>query len=402
MRKAIFTLLIACGGGDAPDDALEAPPDCDARPLAFPTARGEVAGAWDAGRGRMVFFGGDHGTPQNCQAQTDFVGETWAFHTDCDSFEEIVTSPSPPARGRHVAAPDEARGRMIVHGGRFREGTSGEYTLRGDTWAFDFAADTWERLAGPNGGPSPRTNHVGVVIGDRFVIHGGNDSADGASFRPLGDTWALDLTTNTWSQLPTTGDVGARLFHAGATDGRRLYVYSGGDENAFFGPFFSGLWALDLETLAWSRLHAGGGGAPLGRIWANLVYDADGHRLLLWGGHDDGALGNNNEMWSFDLLGGGWKLLRGGDLPNNTSGGLCDFPHDFTLVDLGSPERRNANVGALTHDGELLIFGGKTDCGLIDDVWGWSISDGRWTLRSRATEGESCVRAYDDCTTHCF
>ena len=50
----------------------------------------------------------------------------------------------------------------------------------------------------------------------------------------------------------------------------------------------------------------------------------------------------------------------------------------------------------------VLLFGGKTDCGIVDDLW--SYSDGGWQKLQRATEGEVCLRWRDDpdrCTSLC-
>ena len=53
-------------------------------------------------------------------------------------------------------------------------------------------------------------------------------------------------------------------------------------------------------------------------------------------------------------------------------------------------------------DGQLWIFGGKTDCGIINDVWSFSSSSETWTEQSPATSGEICLRAYAECETMCF
>lgn len=392
-------LLVACK--DTPTDTAPPAVDCSTRPIGLPSARGEVSGVWDEARGRLVFFGGDEGTPVDCTSRTDFVGETWAFATDCDNFEPLAVDAGPPARGRHATALDAERGWMIVHGGRFRDGTSGTYTLYDDTWALDLATDTWTQLG--EEGPGERTNHTAVVSGGRYIVFGGNESRDGASFRPLGDTWALDLDTRTWTELDTTGDdPGERLFHAAAlsADGGTMYVYGGGDERAFTGPFFGDLFALDLATNTWTELHDGRGDAPNPRIWPGL-HAVDGG-LLLWAGHDDGALGNTNELWRFDLGSGAWTQLSEGDVINAGANGFCDFPADFVTPDLSAPERRNAGVSAITGAGELIVFGGKTDCGLINDVWTWDPGSGAWTSRSKATTGEICERAFAECSTMCY
>ena len=301
-----------------------------------------------------------------------------------------------------AAALDEAGGRMIIHGGRFRNGDSGDYTLYGDTWAFDFEAETWTKLAGPSGGPSKRGNHGAVVAQDALFVFGGNDSPNGAVFSPLNDTWRLDLGTLQWSRFETTNKPPARLYPAVATDGDRMYVYGGGDENALFGTgFFPDLWALDLATGEWTELNDGSGNAPVDRFWAGLEHDPNGNRLVLFGGHDSGNLGNTNQVWAFDLTTEQWSSILEGDTYNSPANGQCDFPADFTTVDDASPERRNAGV-VTRGDDALIIFGGKTDCGNANDVWALDLATDTWTEWSRATMGEVCLRANQTCSSMCF
>jgi hypothetical protein len=373
--------------------------DCSDRPIALPSARGEIEGAWDAARGRMLIFAGDQGTPVQCMSQTEFVGDVWAFHTDCDNFEQLQGAAGMSPRGRYALAVDELRERVLIHGGRYRAGTSGTYTLYDDLWAYELATDTWTMLPA---GATPRANHTAVVVDDTLLVYGGNESTDGLAFLPLGDTWAFDLASETWAQVQTSNDPPARLFHA-ATAGPAGYmmVYGGGDENAFVGPFFNDLWALELATGMWSLINPGDPGMAA-RTWADMLFDADGSRLLLWGGHDDTQLGNTNHIWQYDLNQGGWSQLELGDVYNAPANGFCDFPADFVAPDLDAPERRNAGAAVLTDAGELLIFGGKTDCGIINDVWSWSLADGTWTERSAATVGEICLRAFGQCQTMCF
>lgn len=394
----IWILAVVACTKDTTDTAPE-PVDCSTRALEVPSPRGEAAGVWDAERGRMVFFGGDEGTPVECRSQTEFVSETWAFHPDCDNFEQLGTD-GPPTRGRMAAALDSVGQQMIIHGGRTREGTSGTYTLHDDTWAFDLATDTWRLVT--EDGPGARTNHVAEAHDGIVYLYGGNNSRDGASFRVLEDLWSLDTSTGTWTEISDRNDPGARLFHAStmSDDGGTLYVYGGGDEGAFFGPFFGDLWALDLGTMEWTLLDDGSSSdAPAGRIWPDLWFQ-DGD-VWMFGGHDDGSLGNTNEVWRYDLDGGGWALQHGGDEQTAGANGFCDFPADFVDPDLDAPERRNASVGVYTGDDVgFLVFGGKTDCGIINDAWSWS--DGAWTERSTATAGEICLRAFAECSTMCF
>ncbi|MFT5460333.1 MAG: hypothetical protein ACI9K2_006852 [Myxococcota bacterium] len=381
----------------ATDDGVSV--DCDAIAVDYPSARSELSGVWDPKKRRMVMFGGDVGMPVQCIPAPNFVDETWAFYPDCGSFEEVVTGDAPRKRGRHVSAYDAVGNRMIIHGGRFRAESSGLYTLFDDTWALDLATDTWSKLS--SGGPGARTNHAGVAGNGTFYVMGGNASEDGGFFQPLDDTWALDLATGEWTELATKNNPEARLFHAGALspDGGTLYAYGGGDEGAFLGPFFGDLWALDLASLKWSRLHNGNGKAPLARIWPNLIALDD--RLVLWAGHDDGSLGNTNEVWAFDLASASWERQHKGDEQTNDAFGFCDFPADFTEPDTSLPERRNAGVAVATDDGQMILFGGKTDCGIINDAWSMSLTDYSFTMHVRATAGEICLRAYQECSSMC-
>ena len=380
--------------------------DCSGRPIAVPSARGEIDGVWDADHGRMLIFAGDEGTPVMCMSQTEFISEVWAFHPDCDNFEQLAPSTTLPPRGRHAVALDQAHGRALIHGGRYRAGTSGAYTLYDDLWAFDFATDSWTELPSA-GGPSARSNHVAVVSGDHLIVYGGNASTDGLSFIPLGDTWAFDLEAETWTQVSTTNDPSARLFHTATVEPATgiLLMFGGGDANAFVGPFFRDLWALELAPDAasgtWTMLDNGLPGPP-GTTWADLVWDDAGQRVVLWAGHDDGALGNTNTIWTWPLVGNGWTQAEVGDVQSAPANGFCDFPVDFVVPDLDAPERRSAGATVVTDSGELLVFGGKTDCGQVNDVWAWSLSEQTWTERSPATGGEICLRAFANCQTMCF
>ncbi len=167
------------------DTDSETPVDCDSRPLELAPPRGEVGGVWDAAKGRMVFFAGDQGLPNNCITQTDVIGDTWAFHPDCDNFEQLSVGSGPVSRARHGVAYDADGNRMIVHGGRFREGTSGTYEVLDDIWAFDLSTDTWTELPS-SGGPAARHSHATWVSGGKLYVYAGNGSNDGAFYQAPG------------------------------------------------------------------------------------------------------------------------------------------------------------------------------------------------------------------------
>ena len=409
IRLCPLAIVLACSGDKTSDDTAggagaTAVVDCSDITLTVPSPRGEQDGIWDAGKGRLVFFGGDEGMPENCISSPTFVGETWAFNADCDDFELLDAGSGPDARTRQAVALDATRNRMIIHGGRSREASSGNYDLFDDLWAFDLASDSWKELDAKDG-PRARVNHTMVVAGDTLFLYGGNTSSSGTSYKPSAELWTLDLESLEWNLVEDDAAPDARLFHSMAVsdDGKKAWVYGGGDENAFTGPFFGDLWELDLASLDWTQVNKGKGGAPDARIWADLVYTGASDSLLLWGGHDDGTLGNTNQVWEYDLDKDEWSELREGDIQNASAGGFCDFPPDFVDIDPDSPERRYAGVGVWSGT-DLVIFGGKTDCGQANDVWSYALAGGAWTQRSSATFGEACLRTTPeaDCQSLCY
>ncbi len=392
-----FLTLAACKGTKI---------DCDDYGLDIPSVRGELTAAWDEERDRMVFFGGNDDVPENCEfGATNFRADTWEYSRTCNAFREIPVEQAPPPRGRHATTSDGER--MYMGFGRYRDGRSGAYELKNDLWAFDFRTDTWELLS-DGAGPAPRSNTAFVYLDGKIWMFGGNTSSDGGFFEPRRDLWYFDLETRTWTWVDAPNGPSRRLFHAMATDGEMIYVYGGGDENAFLGPFLDDLWAYDPETNQWTEmLHGGpdpnGPAKPLDRFWANLEYDPVLDALILFGGHDNTELGNTNQVYHYSLSEGRWYRDRIGDEFNTPGNGFCDFPADFVTIDVESPERRNAGASVMTGDGKMLIFGGKTDCGLINDVWSYDVATTTWTELSPATSGQACLRANQaGCTTLCY
>jgi hypothetical protein len=80
---------------------------------------------------------------------------------------------------------------------------------------------------------------------------------------------------------------------------------------------------------------------------------------------------------------------------NKPANGFCDFPADFTVVDMEAPERRNAHVFVYASGScpSVLTSMGKTDCGASDDVFRWRFDTEVWEELTVAREGEMCLRA---------
>jgi hypothetical protein len=377
---------------------------------ASPSGRSDFALVADAPRQRLVLYGGDPGFGQNCQSSPQFDGETWFFDPQCNSWSKFAGA-SPPPRTRHTAVVDTQRQRLVIFGGRYRAGASGNYTVFNETWALDFTAldgaGLWVPLQPTGTAPPGLANATAVYDAtfDRMLVFGGNTSANGLAFTPEARLWVLDFTANTWAELmPATATrPPARLFHGMALDTQRnrLVVFSGGDANAFTGPFLGDLWSFDLATRIWSPLTATGS-TPANRIRPSLALDSARDRMLLFGGHDDGQLGERNDLSALALAAPAWTTLRPGDTLNQPGAGFCDFPANFTTPDLGSPERREAH-GFAELGSRFYLVGGRSDCGVMADVWSFEPAAGSWKELKPPFTGTSCARSGKlNCTTLCF
>jgi hypothetical protein len=137
---------------------------------------------YDAGRGRIVVFGGMGTGPPGKPGPA--LGDTWEY----DGKGWIRRDgPAPPPRFSPGIAYDSKRGLVIIFGGL------GEKGFLGDTWGWD--GSSWKQLA--SNGPEPRA--MGYLAydkrRDRVVMFGGRKGWPNGD---LGDTWEWDGTS--WRQ----------------------------------------------------------------------------------------------------------------------------------------------------------------------------------------------------------
>lgn len=371
-----------------------------------PGVRSEHTAVLDETGEQVVVYGGSTAVPVDCDIpEAAFVDEVWLFDEPCRTWRNATPkSEGPGARGRHMAAWDAASRRMFIFGGRSTgSGTSSSYTLRNDLWAWDAAAESWQSVHdGAEVAPTPRfSGALGYdAPGDALWLFGGDAAASGASSDPLDDTWRFDFASAEWTEVDAGAGPAARLQPAYAVDtlGERLLVFGGADERRFQldATYFADLWALSFSGSRWDELDSGRG--PEGRFFSSAVFAVD--QFVVFAGHDGGALGNRNDLWKFDDL-GGYRLVAAGDTVKNSSAGFCDFPADFAAVDLAQPERRNA-FGFASGAGRAWMFGGKTDCGAVDDMWKLDLETLAWKEVVTARSGEVCLRRTDgDALSQC-
>jgi N-acetylneuraminic acid mutarotase len=355
----------------------------------------EHSAVYDPEQRSMLVFGGTPSVHVNCApSEVTFLDDLWAYDDRCGRWRRSdSTGPSP--RARHMAAFGD--GRMWVFGGRFRAGTSGYYQLYYDLWTYDPQSDTWREMPTPGQRPTARINGTLVYDDARssLWLMGGNQSEHGNNYLPTNDVWSYSAVEERWEQHNTSVGPAPRFFHASALDSSRdrLVVFGGADAATISAGtgYFRDLWALGLESLDWEELSDGSGG-PAGRFSPQLVFETSSAAYLLFGGHDDGDLGNRNDTWSFDPTNERWSAVAGEDSLLSGAADACEDSADLAEVDPSLPERRHSHtVVWSTPCQHALLFAGKTDCGSADDLWRWAATG--WNERDPAREGEVCRRA---------
>ncbi len=385
-------------GGDADVDGGAV--DCTGRPTESPNPRGEVEGIYDEVNNRLVVFGGNTSSPVMCAPVYTQTNEIWAFELDCNNWQRLDSTGGPGNRSRTAIAVDTMRNRMIVFGGMDGDPFSGA-TRFDEVWAFDLSTDTWAEVTTTGAGPIAKGYAVAAydAAKDRLLVHGG----DPGGFNGVNEMHALDLATNTWTEISGGTTPSARLYHGVTWHGNEMFIFGGAGG---FGAetYTNDVWAFDATTDTWREVHSGAGAdAPLERFGADIWSDEATGRMLAFGGHDATDLGNSNDVLAYDYAAGTWSSVRPGDTLNGVALGRCDFPNDFTLPEEGmpTPERRHSGVGTQSATRAFITMG-KTDCGIINDVWALDFATGTWELLRTPTGGEACNRSGSTtCSTLC-
>lgn len=313
--------------------------------------------AYDAGRARVVLYGGSY---YNAAAQTVLsLGDTWEWDgaTWTERYPVGSLPPAPPWLFKHAMAYDAAHGRIVLHS-------------ISSIWEWDGTAWTEQLAAGP--GPASLDNDmVYDVAHSRIVVV------------DHGKTWLWDGPE--WTQFTVTdaspgGRYGAAMAYdaqrsrivlfggdvAGATDtwewdgttwtertpgshppccGKMVYD-AGHDRTLLYGG--SETWEWDGTD--WTQLTPAHSPPPPVRHGHAMAYDAARHRVVLFGGQSGGKpLG---DTWEWD--GTDWIQTA--------------------LVGPSPPARYDHAMAYDERRGRVLLFGGQ-DSTRRNDTWEWDGSN---------------------------
>lgn len=367
-------------------------------PILRPSARHHHGLVYDSSADRVILFAGAGATSTN---------DTWAYHLATDTWTEMSPPSAPSRRVGHRLAYDSQSDRILLFGGRFLFGGG---AVNNETWAYDAGADTWTPLTAPAPRPSARAFHSLVyhTESDRVILFGGNERTVSGSFESNGETWAFDRNLNRWTNMTPTPSPSPRDAYAMAYDNQsdRVILFGGigpvGGTEVFSGE----TWAYNWSANAWTnRLPSG---SPPARLGAQMAYDTQANRMILFGGHDETV--QFADTWSYDFGANAWTELAPSTGPSSrafhtmvydeasarvvlfggqfsTGSTLVYYNDTWTYnsqtnawVEMNppsSPPTRSAHAAAYdSHSDRVLMFGGDPGG---DDTWAYDLNGNAWT-----------------------
>jgi hypothetical protein len=230
--------------------------------------------------------------------------ETWAYDIDTGVWENRHPTVQPPTRWGSMMIYDPKADRVLLYGGaNFAEGVAcgfcAETTVLGDLWAYDYESNTWTERH-PSGSPPP--HHFPVLayvpsIG-RVVLFGGFQQGFTSLFN---DTWAYDYFSNRWVNLNPTNPPPPRAYHYMALEPRtnRLVMFGGVRDESQYpnSPETTNgeTWIYNVAANSWRRVFPDD--APGPHAW-HAMSPTSGPVLMFGGGDTRSTWTNDTYLYS--------------------------------------------------------------------------------------------------------
>ncbi|CAN0855894.1 Acyl-CoA-binding domain-containing protein 6 [Linum grandiflorum] len=240
-------------------------------PLKIPACKGHSLVSWGK---KALLIGGKTDAPIERLSVLCFgMCLVWAFDTEtqCWSLME-AKGDIPIARSGHTVVRSSST--LILFGGE-----DIKKRKLNDLHMFDLKSLTWLPLHCTGTGPSPRSNHVAALCGDKmlFVFGGASKS------RTLNDLYSLNFETMVWSRIKIRGfHPSPRAGCCGVLCGTKWYITGGGSRK----KRHSETLIFDVQKVEWSVAFA----SPASSIATNkgfslvLVQHKEKDFLVTFGG----------------------------------------------------------------------------------------------------------------------
>lgn len=201
---------------------------------------------------------------------------------------------SPSPRSYVSMAYDAESDKIILFGGQTND-SSGNFKVINDTWAYDMTSNSWTVMK-PTQAPSARSaaDMTYDSESDRIILFGGANPSD----LELEDTWAYDYSTNTWSSMAKgpANHLGSRIAYDRESD--RIILFGGYDIDT--NTTFNDTWAYDFNANKWTEMKPVV--SPKPRNYAGMAYDAESDRVIMWGGQAS--------AWAYDYNTNTWQEME--------------------------------------------------------------------------------------------
>lgn len=317
-----------------------------------PTPRAGQAAAMDPNTREMFVVGG-LASPNGQTGSAADVNDAWLLQMDSNQWSPL---PSLPAAARDSASViyDPATTNLTVFGGKSLPVScyNDAYILFGATGS----SPTWVPV--PGTGPAARGGASAVYdrVSNEMIVFGGRCNAT-----LYNDVWVLENANGdggvpTWRQLTTSGTPpSARAFHSAAYDWNTntMIVFGGRDSSS---ADLNDTWVLSNAngvggTPAWTQLSPYGA-LPPARETQTAVYDPKLDRLMIMGGASNGP-----------VVSDAWVLYNA----NGMGAAPTWVPLTFNTP---APEARGGATAVYDDNtGNVTLFGGQPNVGLLNDLW---------------------------------
>ncbi|CCU77529.1 kelch-domain-containing protein/putative Tip elongation aberrant protein 1 [Blumeria hordei DH14] len=262
-----------------------------------------------------------------------------------------------PRYGAAVNATASKEGNIYLMGGLINSSM-----VKGDLWMVEAGGNmACYPLSTTAEGPNPRVGHASLLVGNAFIIYGGDTKMEDSDI--LDETlYLLNTSTRQWSRaVPAGPRPTGRYGHSLNILGSKIYVFGGQVE----GYFMNDLVAFDLNQLQvptnrWEMLirNSDEGGPPPGQIppaRTNHSIVTYNEKLFLFGGTN--GFQWFNDVWSYEPTSNSWASL-------DCIGYI--------------PSPREGHAAAIVDD-VMYIFGGRTEDGSdLGDLAAFRIPSRRW------------------------